>query len=416
MEVDENYLDQNEKENSETENSETEKNETEKEETAKKGRKFRSKCILNAELKKQYPFLENVPNKTKSDVRCTVCSSEFSIGNAGKTDIDKHIVTKKHQKGETDKLGCQPVKNFFKRIDTTLAAREGLWAYHIIKSNISFLSTDCSSKLFRECFAINNFRSARTKTEAIVTNVLAPIAEDMLNADLKSCRFVTLTTDASNHGSLKLMPVMVRYFLPTVGVKVKMLEFTSIPNETSETVAGLIKGTAEKNNIVEKVAGFCGDNCPTNFGSVERGGENNVYHRLKQWRPAIYGIGCGAHASHNTMKFACSQLPVNIEYIVVKIFTHFYIYTVRVEALKSICELEEIEYAQLLGYAKTRFLALGPAIGRILQIYDPLKIYFMQLKDCPEKIKTFFESPLSKLILLFVKDQVKSLFLKIFDL
>lgn len=378
--------------------------------------KTRSRCIFNDVLAKNYPFIENVPNKTKSDVRCKVCTREFSIANAGKTDIDKHVGSKMHRRGETQQLGCQPMRNFVHRIDYTTAAREGLWAYHTIRSNISFLSADCSSKLFRECFGIKDFHSARTKTEAIVTNVLAPIAEDMLNAELKSCRFVTMTTDASNHGSLKLMPVMVRYFLPTVGVKVKMLEFTSIPNETSETIAGLVKGTAEKNDIVEKVAGFCGDNCTVNFGSVERGGQNNVFYRLKQWRPAMFGIGCAAHATHNTIKFACSHLPVEIEYIVVKIFTHFYIHTVRVEALKSICEVEEIEYAQLLGYAKTRFLALGPAIGRLLQVYDPLRIYFMQLNDCPVKIRTFFESPLSKLLLLFVKDQVKSTLLIIFCL
>lgn len=94
-----------------------------------------------------------------------------------------------------------------------------------------------------------------------------------------------MTTDASNHGSTKMMPVIVRYFIPTVGVRVKMLEFCSLKNETSLTIANLIMKTVEQNEIMEKFVGFCADNCVTNFGSAERGGDNNVLYRLKQSKP-----------------------------------------------------------------------------------------------------------------------------------
>lgn len=90
-----------------------------------------------------------------------------------------------------------------------------------------------------------------------------------------------------------------------------------------------------------------------------------------------------------------------------KIFSHFYIYTVRVEKLKSMCaEIDGVEYSQLLGYAKTRFLALGPAIGKILNLFDVLKSYFLGSKKGELLIKSFFNHPLSKLWLLFVKEQV----------
>lgn len=254
---------------------------------------------------------------------------------------------------------------------------------------------------------MKDFHCARTKTEAIVTNVFAPIAENMVKEELLKTRFVTLSTDASNHGNIKMMPVVVRYFIPTIGVRVKMLELSSEKNETSETIANLIKRTADKNDIKDKVAGFGADNAAVNFGSAERGGENNVFYRLKQWNPSIVGIGCAAHIVHNTLKHACDQLSIDIECIVVKIYSHFYIYTVRSEALKSLCDLfEDVEYSKLLGYAKTRFLALGPAIERILQLFDPLKTYFLGLPKCPELIKTFFKSSLSRFLLMFIKDQV----------
>lgn len=125
----------------------------------------------------------------------------------------------------------------------------------------------------------------------------------------------------------------------------------------------------------------------------------------------MIGIGCAAHITHNTLRFACEHLPFDIECIVVKIYSNFYINTVRVEALKSLCDLfEDVEFSKLLGYAKTRFLALVPAVCRILELFDPLKTYFLDLPKCPKILTQFFESPLARLCLLFIKEQVNIVF------
>lgn len=218
-----------------------------------------------------------------------------------------------------------------------MATCEVVWAYHLITSNHSFLSSDCASKLLRTCFEIKDFHCARTKCEAIAKNVFAPYAEKVLRNELSDRHFVCLSSDASNHGNVKLMPVVVRYFIPTVGVRVKMMEFSSEKGETSKIISSLIIRTAEDYQITDKVLRFCGDNCPTNFGSCDRGGGNNVFYHLKQLNPNMTGVGCGAHTAHNTLKSACDCLPIDIECIVVKIYSHFYINTVRVETLKEIC-------------------------------------------------------------------------------
>lgn len=354
--------------------------------------------------------LEKAKNKTPSDVHCILCNSDFNIGNGDKSDIEKHIKTTKHKNVLQAASKTHAVTNFFpSTADHKKSANEGVWAYHTIKANQSFASSDCASKLFRTCFELPKFHCARTKCEAIVVDVLAPHARDVLKNELSERRFVSVSTDASNHGNIKMMPVVVRYFIPTVGVRVKMLEFKSTKGETSEIIASLIKSTAEKNEISDKIVGFCGDNCPTNFGSCERGGQNNVFFRLKQWKPSIIGVGCAVHIVHNALKYACDHLPIDIECVVVKVYSEFYINTVRVEALKSLCDsIEGIQYSKLLGYAKTRFLALGPAIGSILNVFQPLKEYFLSSRRCPTIIRTFFESPCAKLWLLFIKDQVKS--------
>lgn len=366
----------------------------------------RGKCVFNPELGKKYSFLEAAKNKTPSDVHCVECNSDFSIANAGKSDIEKHLTTTKHKKALQAASTSRPVTNFFPSISDNLIACEGVWAYPIIKANHSYLLSDCASKLFRTCFAINKFHCARTKCEAITNNVFAPFSKSILKEELAKRHYVCVSTDASNHGNIKMMPVVVRYFIPTEGVRVKLLSFGNEKGETSEIISTMIMKTATTNEILDKIVGFCGDNCPTNFGSAERGGRNNVFYRLKQWISELTGVGCAAHIVHNGLKDACDQMPFDVECVVVKIYSYFYIHTVRVESLKEICETSEIEYKKLLGYAKTRYLALAPAIGSILKLWGPLKEFFLKQKKCPTVLKEFFASDLSKLWLYFIKEQV----------
>lgn len=136
-----------------------------------------------------------------------------------------------------------------------------------------------------------------------------------------------------------------------------------------------------------------------------RRNEQRILLYYKQWNPQMIGVGCGAHIVHSALKSACDTLPIDIEVFIVKIYSCFYIYTVCVEELKSFCEKMDIEYAQLLGYAKTRFLALAPVIDRVLNIFDALKSYFLSRKS-EMLIKSYFNNPYIKLWLLFCKEQV----------
>lgn len=344
---------------------------------------------------------------SESEIECNVCQAVLNIAAAGKSEIEKHLKTQKHIGKLNARASSQKVTSFFSSTkDFTVTACEGVWAYHTVQANHSFNSSECASRIFRTCFQVKMFHCGRTKCEAIVTNVFSPFAVNEIKNEMENVKFVNIATDASNHGNVKMMPVLVRYFLPTVGVRVRVLDFSFEKGETSLIIFNLLKRAADEFKIKEKVVGFCADNCATNFGSDERGGENNVYFHLKQWKPNLIGIGCAAHVVHNALKHACDSLPVDIECIVVKIFSFFYIYTTRVEALKSMCDDMEIQYHQLLGYTKTRFLAMGPAIGRILKIFDALKTYFLGLPKGHVTIKNFFRDPLSKMWLLFAKEQV----------
>ena len=67
----------------------------------------------------------------------------------------------------------------------------------------------------------------------MLTNCIAPIIADELRQELNKANFMSASIDASNRKEIKIVPVVVRYFVPDVGVKVKLLEFKSLGGETA---------------------------------------------------------------------------------------------------------------------------------------------------------------------------------------
>lgn len=367
------------------------------------------KCTFNINLQSKYPFIKqrNVP----TDVTCEKCRTDFSVAHGGASDIEKHLRSEKHKLSDQAAASSSSMLNFFKKTysptskDLEVAAAEGAWAFHTVQENHSFRSNDCASSLIQTCFE-QKFRCARTKSEALVVNVLAPMATHELKEHLREANCISLLTDASNHGSTKLFPVLIRYFLPHEGVQVKILEFTEQPGETSDIIVDYLTQVITKNELKQKIVAFCGDNTNCNFGGKNRKGVNNVYAKLNQFvGRKLIGVGCGAHIVHNAIKTAADCLPVDFECIIVKIYSFFYIYSVRVEALKEFCNAADTEYQKLLGYSKTRWLALMPALERVIKMFQPLKNYFLSIHKCPNILKAFFENPTSEFWLFFMHAQ-----------
>jgi hypothetical protein len=183
---------------------------------------------------------------------------------------------------------------------------------------------------------------------------------------MEKLRFISLITDTSNRKSDKMLPVMARAFDEEQGVQIFKLAVKLIPNERSETIGKELLVTGKEWKVTDKVVAFGADNCVTNFGGVNRNGENNVFHRLKkELGRNIVGIGCVAHIIHNSFDSACDQLPINIESLVVNIYKQFHIHTLRVEALKEFCADAEIDYEKIVNHSGTRFLTLHLAIQKV---------------------------------------------------
>lgn len=202
--------------------------------------------------------------------------------------------------------------------------------------------------------------------------MISPEIDREVGKSLGNLSFVSLLTDCSNRNSDKMLPIMARGFDEQKGVVVFKLAIRLIANEKSGTIGSELIETGRSWNIADKICAFAADNCNTNFGGVNRNGENNVFFRLKQELGRdIVGVGCASHIIHNAFDSACDQIPINIESLAVNFFKHFRLHTLRVESLKDFCDHAEVEYTKLVSHSGSRFLSLHPAVQKVRKMFKP---------------------------------------------
>lgn len=217
---------------------------------------------------------------------------------------------------------------------------------------------------------------------------------------MSDIKYISVSTDASNHGAIKLFPLLIQYFdSQKRGIQVSLIDIQSQQNETSQTISNYVYNTLRDKNLLDKLIAFSADNTATNFGGKDRGGQSNVYYMLKSLtnNQNIVGIGCVAHIFNNSVHRTIDSLPLCFESIVMQLHNHFATFTVRTEELKSICSELDVHFKQILYHSKTRWLSLFPAIERILQMYEPLKSYFLKHENHVSRtLREFFENDLNE--------------------
>lgn len=171
---------------------------------------------------------------------------------------------------------------------------------------------------------------ARTKTEAIISGVFSPHSIDVTLKEISGTPFISVSTDGSNHGNIKLFPIVVQYFdLSKGGIQVRILDLYEVTNEKACTIAGIIENVLKEHNLQAKLVAFSGDNTNTNFGGINRRGKENIFKLLKQTsNPNLVGVGCPAHVLHNAVHHGFDQMGTfDMDSLVLKIFNYFSIYT-----------------------------------------------------------------------------------------
>ena len=180
------------------------------------------KTSFNNDLQEKYPAFRKGSDEYEAE--CMVCGygTYVSVKNKGVGDLEAHITTNNHKNALRGGEISSKISNIFiqdgSKIGDQVAAAECTIAYHTLKHHFSYRSNDCTSTLFSKIFPDSNivkkYSCARTKTEAIINNVLAPYCVENVLSELKehNIEYVGVATGGSNHKAIKLFPVLIQYF------------------------------------------------------------------------------------------------------------------------------------------------------------------------------------------------------------
>lgn len=232
--------------------------------------------------------------------------------------------------------------------DDKISASELALTYHTVKHNLSYNSMDCTVKLNKIIYADSktalNIKLGRTKMEALVNEVLGPYALQTLLNDLNAPNlYFCLQTDASNRKNIKLFPLVVQYFDIENGIQNKLLDFYENCDESANGMFDAINSSLSYHNLsFDRVSGLSADNTNANFGI-----HHSLYKNIEQVVPNLVKGNCHAHIVHNTVKHAMNFLSIDIENIILKIYSHFSISAVRREELKKFVAAVEGEWHEL---------------------------------------------------------------------
>ena len=111
----------------------------------------------------------------------------------------------------------------------------------------------------------------------------------------------------------------------------------------------------------KRVSCLNADNANFNYGE-----KHSIYTNVRTLNDGIINANCTALIVHNTLKFALGNLNVNIENIVLKIYSNFSMSAKRRETLEEFHIFVETEFHEILRSVPTRWFSLHLCIERIL--------------------------------------------------
>ena len=151
-----------------------------------------------------------------------------------------------------------------------------------------------------------------------------------------------------------------------------IIDFFENADERADGMFTSLKNTLDNLQLDWKIVPcLSADNANCNFGE-----KHSLYTNVRTLNDSFIKANCSAHIVHNTLKFALGNLNVDIENIVLKIYSHFLMSAKRRKILKQFYTLVETEFHEILRHVPTRWLSLHTCIGRILLSWKALSSYF----------------------------------------
>ena len=218
---------------------------------------------------------------------------------------------------------------------------EALWVNFTAEHNLAFALSDHATKLFAVMFPDSDiarkFASARTKTTAVVTNVLAPFVREKLIAAMKCRPFSLLFDEATDIGVVKSACMVIRIFDEEAGaVRSEFYRLAELGEKAdAQTLFVAVESVFREDAIpFDNLLGFASDGANAMLGC-----HNSVKTKLVAKQPNLFVMYCICHVAALCVSHACSDaIPNEVEQLLRDTYNFFH------QSSKRLAELANFQH------------------------------------------------------------------------
>ena len=296
-----------------------------------------------------------------------------------------------------------------------MSLAEALWGIFTAEHNVAFALSDHATKLFVKMFPdseiAKKFSSGRTKTTALITNVLAPYARQKLINSMKCKPFSLLFDEATDISVVKSACMVIRIFDEEAGIV--WSEFYKLAElgekADAETLFAAVESAFMEDAIpFDNLIGFASDGA-----SAMLGRHNSVKTRLLAKQPHLFVIHCICHVAALCASHACcNAIPNEVEQLLRDTYNFFHQSSKRLSQLSDFQHFVDVEPHNLLYPSQTRWLSLHQCVARMVEQWPALRSYFASTDEqlvVVQRTLQRLDNPILKLYFLFL-DEILPLF------
>lgn len=344
---------------------------------------------------------------------CKLCGSDILV-KAGKTQLDKHAKSKKHI-DSCKTLLRQPTINSLPSVQlcnglaTKVKDAEIRLAAFVVEHNLPFNVMEHLPALLKatcvDSEVAKGLACSRTKTTAMVKNVLGAESKHLLIEEMKTTYFSLIVDESTDVSCMKHVCIVVRLAAKNLtAVKDKFFALLEVTDATADGLFNLITASMDKHDIPwrSRMVGFGADGANTMMGR-----HHSLQSLFREQIPNLFVMKCICHSFHLCASNACLKLPRKIEDFTRNVYNYLSNSPKRQSLLKEFQSFVGVKPHKILHPAQTRWLSLRQVVDRLLEQYDALHLFFIDAVAndrllMAEEILKNFRDPQTKLFLEFL--------------
>nr|XP_037268146.1 uncharacterized protein LOC119159479 [Rhipicephalus microplus] len=326
---------------------------------------------------------------------CTMCNQTISCKQHGVSAIMRHATNKRHieaTRQHRDASGLlkrqstiQSCLDFTPKMvispSDLVTQAETIFVVGMTLKGVPYSWADTATMLYPKMFpdseVAKKFSCKRSKASYIVSDGLGPHFKQLVVDELnRPDTFYSIAIDETPipEQRCQQMDVVVRYYSSVAKrVLVEHLDSCRLGSCTADILVGEVKRAIQdlpQNNLICVFSD--GPNVMKSFKA-----------KMKEVNPHILDVGdCCLHKVHNSFGRGLDAFGSDVEAAVVDAYYFLKSSAVRSSSLKAHQEAPGLPENVFLRHLNSRWLTLGPAVGRFIEQFDAIKNVVLSSSSC----------------------------------